>query len=68
MYYKSVLNEQIVYILFFYILRDAGNWSEYGRHLSPVHLLSFLLQAIDPVHISDTSMHPGGSFLLKQLN
>ena len=68
MYYKSVLNEQIVYILFFYILRDAGNWSEYGSHLSPVHLLSFLLQTIDPVHRSDTSMHPGGSFLLKQLN
>ena len=34
MYYKGVLNEQIVYILFFYILRDAGNCSEYGRHLS----------------------------------
>lgn len=34
MYYKSVLNEQIVYILFFYILRDAGNWSEYGSHIS----------------------------------
>ena len=36
MYYKGVPNEQIVYIyiLFFYILRDAGNCSEYGRHLS----------------------------------
>ena len=28
------LNEQIVFVLFFYILRDAGNWSEYDRHIS----------------------------------
>ena len=34
MYYKGVLNEQIVYILFFYILRDADNWSEYGSNIS----------------------------------
>lgn len=34
----------------------------------PVLLLSFLRQTAAPVHRSDTSMHPGGSFLLKQLN
>ena len=34
----------------------------------PVLLLLFLLQTADTVHRSDTSMHPGGSFLLKQLN
>ena len=34
MYYKGVPNEQIVYILFFYILRDADNWSEYGSNIS----------------------------------
>lgn len=64
MYYKSVLNEQTVYILFFCILRDADNWSEYGSHIST----SSSVIVSDAVHRSDTSMYPGGSFLLKQLN
>ena len=37
MYYRSVLNEQIVYILFFYILRDAGNCSDKHRGRNSVN-------------------------------
>ena len=45
MYYKSVLNEQTVYILFFCILRDADNWSEYGSHISTTS--SVIISAAD---------------------